>query len=114
MQQRKDWPRCYEILIEDKANGSAIIETLKSEITGIVPVNPMGGKEARAAALEPEVESGNWYLPDGAEWLDEWLDEFASFPLGRNDDQVDACSQAAIRLKAPSGLTYTRALLGLR
>lgn len=114
VQQRKDWPRCYEILIEDKANGSAIIETLKSEITGIVPVNPMGGKEARAAALEPEVESGNWYLPDGAEWLDEWLDEFASFPLGRNDDQVDACSQAAIRLKAPSGLTYTRALLGLR
>lgn len=113
-QQRKDWPKCLEILIEDKANGSAIIETLKTEITGIIPVNPMGGKEARAAALEPEVEAGNWYLPDGAEWLGEWIEEFASFPLGRNDDQVDACSQAAIRFKTASGLTHTRALLGLR
>lgn len=113
-QQRKDWPQAWEILIEDKANGSAIIETLKSEITGIVPVNPMGGKEARAASLEPEVEAGNWYLPEGAPWLEEWIEEFASFPLGRHDDQVDACSQASIKMRADSEDGAARALLGIR
>lgn len=114
VQQRKDWPQMWEILIEDKANGSAIIETLSGLVTGIVAVNPMGGKEARAAALEPEVEAGNWYLPEGAEWLDEWIEEFASFPKGKNDDQVDATSQASIKMKSDTDEASARALLGIK
>jgi predicted phage terminase large subunit-like protein len=63
--------------------------------------------------LEPEVEAGNWYLPEGAEWLDAWVDEFASFPLGKNDDQVDAASQVAVRLNAQGDMAHTRMLLGI-
>lgn len=111
---RADWPRAYECLIEDKANGPAVIETLSVDMTGIVAVNPMGGKEARAAVLEPEVEAGNWYLPEGAEWLEDFVEEFASFPLGRNDDQVDAISQVAVRWHADSEDANARALLGLK
>jgi predicted phage terminase large subunit-like protein len=53
------FPDHAAILIEDKANGSAVIETLQSQIGGIIPVNPDGGKVARAYAMQPEQEAGN-------------------------------------------------------
>lgn len=112
LRQKADWPTCYEIVVEDKANGSAVVETLGQAISGIVPVEPKGGKEARAAAIEPQVEAGNIYLPEGAEWLEEWIDEFAAFPKGKHDDQVDALSQALIKLSDEEVMT-ARLLLGL-
>jgi hypothetical protein len=33
------------------------------------------------------------HLPDKALWLGEYLGELATFPNGRNDDQVDSTSQ---------------------
>lgn len=57
------WPGSIAKLIEDKANGSAVIQMLAHEIPGILPVNPEGGKVARAAAVSPLVEAGNVYLP---------------------------------------------------
>lgn len=94
----RDWPDADRKLVEDKANGSAVVSTLQHEIAGILAVNPEGGKEARAAAVQPQVESGNVYLPDGAPWLDAFVEEFAAFPRGRHDDQVDALSQALLDL----------------
>jgi predicted phage terminase large subunit-like protein len=90
------FPGAFRKLVEDKANGSAVIETLEHEIQGIVPVDPEGGKEARANACAPQVEAGNVYLPSGASWLEEFVGECASFPKGKNDDQVDALTQALI------------------
>jgi predicted phage terminase large subunit-like protein len=109
----KEWPSVTEVLIEDKANGPAVIDALSEEIAALIPVEPHGGKESRAAVLEPEVEAGNWYLADGAAWVDDFVSEFAAFPNGRHDDQVDALSQACIRLR-DSDTANTRALLGLR
>lgn len=87
-------------LIEDKANGSAVIDHLQKEISGIQAVNPEGGKVARANAVQPLFESGNVYIPDPtvAEWVDNYTSELTAFPMGRNDDQVDATSQALIHL----------------
>jgi predicted phage terminase large subunit-like protein len=51
------WPQTYAKLIEDKANGSAVIQMLQHEIVGILPVNPEGGKVARAAAVSPLIEA---------------------------------------------------------
>lgn len=96
---RAKHPLALRILIEDKANGPAIVETLQAMISGVIEVNPEGGKEARAAACSPSVESGNVYLPEGAEWLTgeiDFLGELAKFPQGDKDDQVDAFSQALI------------------
>ena len=90
----RSWGRPDKILIEAKANGDAIIESLRSEFEGVIGVNPVGGKEARAAAGQPLVEAGNVYLPDGVAWLDYLIDEFAAFPKGKHDDDVDAWSQA--------------------
>lgn len=102
-----------EILVEDKANGSAVVETFQASVPGVIAVEPKGGKEARAAIMEPKVEAGNWYLPEGAPWLDEWVDEFAGFPLGKHDDQVDMASQVEARLLEDPDVVSARALLGV-
>ena len=93
------YPQINMILIEDKANGSAIIQTLRREIMGIVPVEPLGSKEARARAITGFVEAGNVWLPKLEEWTEEFIDQHAKFPKGRYDDLVDSTSQALIRLK---------------
>lgn len=99
------YPRASVKLVEDKANGSAIIQTLQGQIGGIVPVNPEGGKVARVNAVSAYIESGNVYLPSAAiaEWIHDFVEECASFPSGKNDDQVDAMSQALHRFIYFSG-----------
>ena len=49
-------------LTEDKANGSAVIQMLMNQISGIIPVNPAGGRIGRAAAISPLIEAGNIYI----------------------------------------------------
>jgi predicted phage terminase large subunit-like protein len=94
------WPQAQAKLVEDKANGPAVIATLKHEIVGLIAVNPEGGKEVRAHAVSPQIEAGNVYLPDPtiAPWIGGFIDECAAFPNGAYDDQVDAMSQALVRL----------------
>src|ERR1035441_8751410 len=50
-------------LVEDAANGPAVIQSLQHEIGGLIPVKPDGGKVSRATAASPLLESGNSYLP---------------------------------------------------
>ena len=93
------WPRTVAKLIEDKANGSAVIQMLAHEIPGLLPVNPSGGKIARAQAISPLVEAGNVYLPhpEYAPWVNDFIEECIQFPNGAHDDQVDAMTQAILR-----------------
>lgn len=92
----KKYPDAHVKLIEDKANGSAIIQTLTTQIPGIIGVNPEGGKVARVNAVSAYIEAGNVYLPRST-WIHDFVEEAASFPNGKNDDQVDAMSQALHR-----------------
>jgi predicted phage terminase large subunit-like protein len=87
-------------LVEDKANGPAVISTLRQEIPALTAVNPEGGKESRAAAVAPLIEAGNVYLPLAKEdpWIADTLLEFSLFPAAKNDDRVDAASQALLYL----------------
>jgi phage terminase large subunit-like protein len=69
-------------------------------VPGIVPEEPHGGKEARAAAVSPLQEAGNVWLPhpDLCPWVDDFIEEHAAFPTGAHDDDVDSMSQALNRL----------------
>lgn len=87
------YPERHAILIEDKANGPAIIAMLRHEIPGIIPIEPKGSKTARANAVTGMVESGNVYLPRFADFTGEFIEEHAAFPNGVNDDLVDSCTQ---------------------
>jgi predicted phage terminase large subunit-like protein len=105
------FPRIRQVLVEDKANGPAVIEALEHEIAGIKPISPAGGKEARAAACAPQIESGNVYLPEGEPWLEEWIGEFANFPRGRHDDQVDSCTQLLVECSTARAGSRTHMLV---
>ena len=88
------FPETMYILVEDKANGSAIIQTLRSEFVGIISVTPRGGKVSRVHSISPAIESGNVFLPKDELWAEEFVDQFSKFPAGDHDDMVDSASQA--------------------
>jgi predicted phage terminase large subunit-like protein len=92
------YPETQYIYVEDKANGSAIIDALVREFTGVVPVSPEGGKHSRAAAVSYLIEAGKVWLPKYESWVEDFLKEAGAFPAGKHDDQVDATSQALNRL----------------
>ena len=94
------WPKAMAKLVEDKANGPAVISSLKDKIPGLIEVQPEGSKESRAYAVSPQVEAGNVYLPHPMiyQWVDDYVAEMTSFPNGTYKDQVDATTQALQRL----------------
>jgi predicted phage terminase large subunit-like protein len=107
-------PMCVAKLVEDKANGTAVMSALRREVLGLIAIEPQGGKRVRASAVSPRFEAGNVILPaadtipcplgyrdEGGEWHDltpttvaDFVHELATFPAVSNDDQVDAASQA--------------------
>ena len=102
------WPETRAKLVEDKANGPAIISTLSHKIPGLIAVEPDGDKAARARAVAHMIEAGNVYLPhpDLAPWVWGFIHECSTFPSGENDDQVDMLSQALRRWSTSTGASY--------
>jgi predicted phage terminase large subunit-like protein len=92
------WPKAIAKLIEDKANGPAVIQMLRKKMAGLIPREPQGGKVSRAYAAQPEVQSGNVYLPHPhvAPWGAQFIANAAAFPNAAHDDDVDAFTQAII------------------
>jgi predicted phage terminase large subunit-like protein len=101
----------HKRLVEQASNGFAIIDTLKRELPGVIGVVPRGSKEVRARAITPEIATGYVYLPHPSEPGNEWVlglvGELASFPTGKNDDQVDALSQALASLRVRGTTTIS-------
>lgn len=95
------WPEADTVLIEDKANGTAILNDLRGTISGLIAEQVDGSKEARAQSVTPECEAGNVVLPSEsiAPWIKDYVEELCQFPRGRYNDRVDATSQALKRLK---------------
>lgn len=95
----KKHPDATVKLVEDKANGPALISVLSKKIPGIIAVEPKGGKVARANAVSPFFESGNVYYPHEsvAPWIGDHINEMVFFPFSKNDDRVDSETQALAR-----------------
>ncbi len=94
----RDYPQAV-VYVEDKANGSAVIDTLTQTLLSVLPVKPEGGKVARAYACQGDVQHGRVYLPLGEGW-DDMIQECAGFPNGLHDDDVDAFTQAMTVFRA--------------
>jgi len=86
------YPQATAKLIEDKANGPAVISSLRQQIGGIIPITPHDSKIGRAQAVSPLFEAGNIYVPLGKAG-DDYIEELVAFPNGANDDQVDQTTQ---------------------
>jgi predicted phage terminase large subunit-like protein len=89
------------ILIEYQASGRALVQDLRRRTR--LPIHSVkvtrDSKESRARLATAVVESGKVFLPKGACWLDEFLQELTMFPTSKYSDQVDALSQALDLLK---------------
>ena len=104
------WPTATAKIIEDKANGPAVINALSGKITGLIPWPPkgqaMGSKISRAYASQPELEAGNVWLPspETHPWVTEFVEYCVAFPGGEYDDDIDAMTQALERFRGTTGL----------
>lgn len=105
LQLTKKWPKALIKLVEDKANGPAVIQVLYKDVPGLIAVNPDGGKVARANAVTPTFEAGNVWFPDTsiASWVVGAVDEMCAFPNVAHDDFTDSSTQALNRF-----LYYTK------
>lgn len=83
------------VLVEDKANGPAVVQRLKINVPGVIAVNPEGGKTARMFAAAPEWQAGDWYVDRNAAWTQPFVDQIITFPNAAHDDMADMMSQAA-------------------
>lgn len=91
-----DFPLARKKIVEKKANGQAVIDSLNSIIGGFVAYDPkMVDKLGRANAITPLFQSGNVFLPskDIDNTIDEMVEEMLSFPNSEHDDEVDAMTQ---------------------
>ncbi|RYF49348.1 MAG: hypothetical protein EOO38_08125 [Cytophagaceae bacterium] len=103
----KKWPQARVKLVEDAANGAALIDTLKREIPGVISVQPVGSKMLRLDAVSPMIEAGNVFLPntERAKWVEILLEEIRNFPNGSFDDTIDALSMALWRMMKKKSYT---------
>jgi predicted phage terminase large subunit-like protein len=97
-------PGIGQKFVEDKASGTPLVQLLRKTVAGIQAVNPGSASKPERARLNilPRLSAGQVYLPEGAPWTDEFVAEFAGFPGGRHDDQVDMLSLGMGKL-APTG-----------
>ena len=83
------------VLIEDKASGTQLIQELINErFYAVTRYEPKMDKTMRLHSVTSLMENGMVHLPEKAAWLNEYLHELTTFPRGKHDDQADSTSQA--------------------
>src|SRR5689334_9531075 len=91
-----------EVLIEDQASGTQLIqELIEDGCHGVARYQPTGDKTMRMHAQTAMIESGFVHIPKTASWLPEYLHEMTVFPNGKHDDQVDSTAQFLDWFKRP-------------
>ena len=91
-----------EILIEDKASGTQLIQELIADgCHGVTRYQPDCDKIMRMHAQTAMIENGFVSIPQNAPWLAEYLHEMTVFPNGKHDDQVDSTAQFLDWFKKP-------------
>jgi predicted phage terminase large subunit-like protein len=95
-----------DIAIENSIDSKDAFKTLQGILLGqriVKSIRTKGDKVVRATPLEPIFEEGNVYVPEGAAWLQTWIDELQSFPTGTHDDQVDNLSAGFVLYNKSGG-----------
>jgi predicted phage terminase large subunit-like protein len=102
MSIRQRFPQISKTIIEDKANGSPVIEVLKNKISGVIPYCPSINKISRLRLCEPDFEAGQVLLPtnDIATFdVEDYINSLTRFPNLEYDDDVDATTTGLIYIK---------------
>jgi predicted phage terminase large subunit-like protein len=115
MREQQSLFNATEVLIEDKASGTQLIQELIADgCHAVTRYQPTADKIMRLHAQTALIENGFVYLPETASWLAEYLHEITVFPKGKHDDQVDSTAQFLDWFKKPMPnwgiFEYTRRL----
>lgn len=90
--------------VEDKASGTGLIQSMIG--IPVVGIPRSTDKITRAMDAIPLIQSGNVLLPEDAPWLSDYLSEFAAFPKGAHDDQIDPTMDAVADILSPQKIDY--------
>jgi predicted phage terminase large subunit-like protein len=102
VREQQNLYRATEVLIEDKASGTQLIQELIADgCYGVTRYQPTTDKIMRMHAQTAMIENGFVSIPESAPWLDEYLHEMTVFPNGKHDDQVDSTAQFLDWFKKP-------------
>ena len=103
------------VKIEDKSSGSSLIQSIKSDY--FIPVEAIQrntDKVLRAMGVVKYFASGYIHIPEDAEWVHDYKEEFRKFtPLmsHRHDDQIDPTMDAVEDLLVFRAGIYTESAL---
>lgn len=97
--------------IEPKSNGKSVVQQLKRSlpINVIEDVNPDVDKVSRAKAITPYCEAARIWVPAGEPWVDEFLEDLATFVPGQSKEAVDCLVMMVNRLIVPQSAGESRA-----
>ncbi len=89
-----------DVVIEAVSAGQALLQQIQEESRHMATKpfllhwsNPRLDKATRLMGETSEIEAGRVYLPESADWLEEFQRELLNFPNGVHDDQVDSLTQ---------------------
>jgi predicted phage terminase large subunit-like protein len=123
-EQVRLWPNMRAIVVEERAAGKHVMNTLTTEgILGLQGFDPGGqSKQERLFATLPMWEQERVFIPHHLQcstpdqsfsWVKQLYEpELLTFPGSRHDDQVDATSQALIWITANGPGEITMKVLG--
>jgi predicted phage terminase large subunit-like protein len=89
-------------VVEDKANGSAMISRMRRKVPGFEAFQPQGDKLVRLNAVSPVFASQAVVIPDETEdpTIEDYVEQLCGFPDVLHDDEADATSQAILHFQA--------------
>lgn len=99
----KAHPEIKAKVVEEKANGSAVIDTLRKNVPGVIGWDPgNNSKLGRCSAVSYRFRAGDIILPHEniCSWVAKYKIELTRFPKMRNDDWVDSTSMALLYLES--------------
>jgi predicted phage terminase large subunit-like protein len=82
------------VIIELTGQGPALYSDIQPKSwMKLITVTPRDSKIGRLAEHLDLIEAGRIFLPEEAEWREEFIEEFELFPKGEFTDQIDATTQ---------------------
>lgn len=99
---RNSWPLCRRVIVEDKANGTAVLEVMQREVPGLFAWNPGTRSKYERAEVgsAPALQAGQVYYPQPvhAPWLTGYVNRHVAFDGtgSEPDDEIDTTSMALL------------------
>jgi predicted phage terminase large subunit-like protein len=94
LEKSNRWVGPLNVGVETVAYQKALARTVFMQGIPVKEINRKTDKLTRMVGLSPHFEGGRFHFPDPSieptPWLQPFIDEYVSFPKGKNDDQLDA------------------------